>query len=145
MWVRPTLELNGIWGGFIGEGSKTVLPSRASAKISCRLVPDQDPDEITGLVTARLRDLCPPTVTMEVTPMATGKPALTPVDHPAVQAAITTVREACLKRGMPLGIFTASAESGARYIQEGFTLVAAGADISMLDHAARAVREKLGM
>ncbi len=98
MWVRPTLDVNGIWGGFTGEGSKTVLPSRASAKISCRLVPDQDPDEITRLVTARLRELCPPTVTMEIIPMHTGKPALTPTDHPAVQAAARAMERAFQKK-----------------------------------------------
>lgn len=97
-WARPTLDVNGIWGGFTGEGSKTVLPSRASAKLSCRLVPDQDPDEITRLVTARLWELCPPTVSMKITPMHTGKPALTPTDHPAVQAAARAVEQAFGKK-----------------------------------------------
>jgi acetylornithine deacetylase/succinyl-diaminopimelate desuccinylase-like protein len=97
-WARPTLEMNGIWGGFTGEGSKTVLPSRAAAKLSCRLVPDQDPEEILQLVSARLRELCPPTVTMEITPMHTGKPALTPTDHPAVQAAARALELAFHKR-----------------------------------------------
>jgi len=97
-WARPTLEVNGIWGGFTGEGSKTVLPSLASAKLSCRLVPDQDPEEILRLVTARLLELCPPTVTMEVRPMHTGKPALTRTDHPAVQAAARAMERAFQKR-----------------------------------------------
>jgi acetylornithine deacetylase/succinyl-diaminopimelate desuccinylase-like protein len=87
VWARPTLEINGIWGGFTGEGSKTVLPSRASAKISCRLVPNQDPDRIAVLLEERLRALCPPTVEMEIVRMAGGRPALTPLDHPVVQAA----------------------------------------------------------
>ena len=94
VWARPTLEINGLWGGFTGERAKTVLPSRAHAKLSCRLVPDQDPEEITALVEARLRDLCPPTVTMEIQRMHMGKPALTPTDHPAVQAAARAMERA---------------------------------------------------
>ncbi len=98
VWARPTLDINGIWGGFTGEGSKTVLPARASAKLSCRLVPDQDPDEILRLVSDRLRGLCPPTVEMEIVPMHGGKPALTPLDHPAVQAAARAMERAFQKR-----------------------------------------------
>ena len=98
VWVRPTLEVNGIWGGFTGEGSKTVLPSRASAKISCRLAPDQDPEEIFQLVSARLEQLCPPTVSMQITPMHGGRPALTRTDHPAVQAAATAMEKAFHKQ-----------------------------------------------
>lgn len=97
VWARPTLEMNGIWGGFTGEGAKTVLPSRASAKLSCRLVPDQDPEEIADLVEARLRQLCPPTVEMEIGRFHTGKPALTPLDHPAVQAATRALERAFQK------------------------------------------------
>jgi len=97
VWARPTLEINGIWGGFTGEGAKTVLPSGAHAKLSCRLVPDQDPEEITRLVEARLRELCPPTVTMDITRMHLGKPAVTPLDHPAVQAAARAVEMAFQK------------------------------------------------
>ncbi len=86
-WVRPTLEINGIWGGFTGEGSKTVLPSRASAKLSSRLVPDQDPHRISDLVEAHLRRVCPRTVRMTFTRMASARPSITPLDHPAVTAA----------------------------------------------------------
>lgn len=98
VWARPTLEMNGIWGGFTGEGTKTVLPARAFAKLSCRLVPDQDPEEITNLVEARLRELCPPTVAMEILRLHTGKPAITPLDHPAVQAAARAMERAFQKR-----------------------------------------------
>ncbi len=94
VWVRPTLDVNGIWGGFTGEGSKTVLPARASAKISCRLVPDQIPEEIMRLVSARIRELCPPTVELEIVPMHTGKWAMAPLDHPAVQAAARAMERA---------------------------------------------------
>jgi acetylornithine deacetylase/succinyl-diaminopimelate desuccinylase-like protein len=98
IWARPTLDVNGIWGGFTGDGSKTVLPARASAKLSCRLVPDQDPDEIRDLVAARMRELCPPTVEMEIIPMHTGMWALTPLDHPAVQAAAKAMERAFHRR-----------------------------------------------
>ncbi len=98
VWVRPTLEINGIWGGFTGEGSKTVLPSRASAKLSCRLVPDQDPDEIMDLVEARIRRLCPPAVALEVVRMSSGKPTLTALDHPVVQAAARAMERAFGKK-----------------------------------------------
>jgi len=86
-WVRPTLEINGIVGGFTGEGSKTVLPSRAAAKLSSRLVPDQDPERIGDLVEAYLRRLCPPTVSLTFTRLAAAQPVVTPLDHPAVRAA----------------------------------------------------------
>ncbi len=87
IWRRPTLELNGLWGGFQGTGTKTVIPCVAHAKISCRLVPDQDPEQIAELVAAHARRLCPPTATVEVGGQGGGHPALTPRDHPAMQAA----------------------------------------------------------
>ena len=93
-WARPTLEMNGIWGGFTGEGSKTVLPSRASAKLSSRLVPDQDPDRIGDLVEAHLRRVCPRTVRMTFTRMAGAKPSITPLDHPSVKAAERALEKA---------------------------------------------------
>ncbi|MHB0869528.1 MAG: dipeptidase [Chloroflexota bacterium] len=98
IWARPTLEVNGIWGGFTGEGSKTVLPARASAKLSCRLVPDQDPEEIFRLVSVRIRELCPPTVEMDIVPMHAGMWAVTPLDHPAVQAAARAMERAFQKK-----------------------------------------------
>lgn len=87
LWARPTLDANGIWGGFQGEGAKTVLPARAGAKISARLVPDQDPERIADLVEAHLRARCPRGVRLAFARMHGGKPCLTPLDHPAVQAA----------------------------------------------------------
>ncbi|MBI2321460.1 MAG: dipeptidase, partial [Chloroflexi bacterium] len=87
LWARPTLDANGIWGGFQGEGAKTVLPARAGAKISARLVPDQDPERIGDLVEAHLRAHLPPGVRMTYTRLHGGKPCLTPLNHPAVQAA----------------------------------------------------------
>ncbi|MBI2942424.1 MAG: dipeptidase [Chloroflexi bacterium] len=98
LWARPTLEINGMWGGFTGEGSKTVLPARASAKVSCRLVPDQDPERIADLLTEHVQRLCPPTISLTVTRMHGGKPCLTPLDHPAVQAAARAIEVGFGKR-----------------------------------------------
>lgn len=84
---RPTLEINGIRGGYGGPGFKTVIGASAMAKISCRLVPDQDPDHIHDLVAARIRELAPATVRIELVRHAGGYPALTDPDHPALQAA----------------------------------------------------------
>jgi acetylornithine deacetylase/succinyl-diaminopimelate desuccinylase-like protein len=92
MWLRPTLEVNGIWGGYSGPGSKTIIPARAGAKISCRLVPDQDPDEIARLVATALREAAPPTVRVSVEAHPGGHPVVTPLDHPAVQAARRAMR-----------------------------------------------------
>jgi acetylornithine deacetylase/succinyl-diaminopimelate desuccinylase-like protein len=86
--ARPTLEINGMWGGFTDEGFKTVIPSKAYAKISCRLVPYQNSVRIGQQVTAYLKQLAPPTVTVDVRPFSDGGPAfLTPYDTPAIQAA----------------------------------------------------------
>jgi acetylornithine deacetylase/succinyl-diaminopimelate desuccinylase-like protein len=92
VWVRPTLEVNGIWGGYSGPGSKTIIPAHAAAKISCRLVPDQDPEEIATLVANALRAAAPPTVRVEVHTEKGGRPVVTPIDHPAVQAARRAMR-----------------------------------------------------
>ncbi|MFS0575961.1 dipeptidase [Sporosarcina sp. 179-K 3D1 HS] len=86
-WARPTLEANGIFGGFSGEGIKTVLPAEAGAKITCRLVPDQDPDEIVGKLKAHIEKHKPAGVTVTVSEFDKGKPFITPFDHPAIQAA----------------------------------------------------------
>jgi len=93
-WARPTLEINGIWGGFQGEGVKTVLPSEAHAKITCRLVPDQDPDEIIALLEKHVRTHTPKGVRVSVQPLpGKAKPYATPKDHPAVAAAAEVLRE----------------------------------------------------
>lgn len=86
-WARPTLELNGIFGGFSGEGIKTVLPAEAGAKITCRLVPDQDPEEIVEKLKTHIDKYKPTGVTVTVTEFDKGKPFITPFDHPAIQAA----------------------------------------------------------
>jgi acetylornithine deacetylase/succinyl-diaminopimelate desuccinylase-like protein len=86
-WIRPTLEINGIWGGFQGNGSKTVLPSDAHVKITCRLVPNQDPHKIVQQVKAHVERHLLPGVTATVSNLASeAKPYLVPADHPANQA-----------------------------------------------------------
>lgn len=86
-WTRPTLEVNGVFGGFSGEGIKTVLPAEAGAKITCRLVPDQDPDDIIEKLKAHIEQHKPAGVTVTVSEFDKGKPFITPFDHPAIQAA----------------------------------------------------------
>ncbi|MCM4155453.1 dipeptidase [Gramella sp. AN32] len=85
--IRPTLDVNGMWGGYIGEGAKTVLPSKAFAKISMRLVPDQDWLEITDLFKKHFESIAPEGVRVEVKPHHGGYPYVTPIDTIAYQAA----------------------------------------------------------
>jgi acetylornithine deacetylase/succinyl-diaminopimelate desuccinylase-like protein len=87
VWARPTLEVNGILGGFTGEGAKTVIPAVAMAKVSMRLVPNQDPDRIAELFEAYVKKVAPKTVEVKVTRMHGGKPWMTEFDNPFVQAA----------------------------------------------------------
>ena len=86
-WARPTFEVNGLLSGFTGEGAKTVLPAISMAKVSMRLVPDQDPDKIAGLFEAYVRKIAPKTVELKITRMHGGKPWMTSFDNPFVQAA----------------------------------------------------------
>ncbi len=67
-WTRPTIEVNGMWGGYEGPGQKTVIPSEAHAKITCRLVPDQDPAEVVALVTRHLEAHVPPGTRLSIVP-----------------------------------------------------------------------------
>jgi acetylornithine deacetylase/succinyl-diaminopimelate desuccinylase-like protein len=85
--VRPTLEINGMWGGFIGEGFKTVIPAEARARISCRLVPDQDPEQIARVVTEHVKRVAPPTVSIEVIPLFGIGAVLIDPEVPAIRAA----------------------------------------------------------
>ncbi|MDB4648576.1 dipeptidase [Crocinitomicaceae bacterium] len=78
--IRPSLDVNGIWGGYTGEGAKTVIASKAYAKISMRLVPNQDPHKITALFSKHFNSLAPKGTTVKVTPHHGGEPAVTPVD-----------------------------------------------------------------
>ena len=129
LWARPTLEVNGMVSGFTGEGAKTVLPAEASCKISCRLVPNQDPEQIETLLEARLRELCPPSVTLEFIRHHGGGPFLTEPDNPYVETAKKALEEAfgakaVLVRGggsVPItGVFTE--QLGAPCVLMGFGL-----------------------
>ena len=89
--ARPTLEFNGIWGGYSGPGSKTIIPATAAAKITCRLVADQDPDVIGQAVADAVIDAAPAGVSVGVDIGAGGRPVVTPIDHPAVQASARAI------------------------------------------------------
>jgi acetylornithine deacetylase/succinyl-diaminopimelate desuccinylase-like protein len=91
--ARPTLDINGIWGGYSGEGAKTIIPSWAAAKFSTRLVPDQDYKEIERLVTSHLKAIAPPQVQVDVKVIHGGAPALTPLDHPVVEVAAQALEQ----------------------------------------------------
>ncbi|WP_139488551.1 dipeptidase [Brevibacillus dissolubilis] len=93
-WVRPTLEVNGIYGGYQGEGEKTIIPADAHAKISCRLVPNQHPDRIFSMIQAHIERHTPPGVRVTVTQTGAGLPYVTPHDHPAVQLAAQALEQA---------------------------------------------------
>ncbi|NUN68743.1 MAG: dipeptidase [Bacteroidetes bacterium] len=92
-WARPTLEVNGMWGGYIGEGAKTVLPSKAFAKISCRLVPDQKSDTISKLVVNHIKKTAPKSVKVNVKLHHGGEAAITPIDSPGVKAAVAALEK----------------------------------------------------
>lgn len=93
VWARPTLECNGIWGGYIGEGAKTVLPAKAFAKISCRLVPDQKSEVIAKLVEKHLKKIAPKTIDIQVRNLHGGEAAITPIESPGVQAAVAALEK----------------------------------------------------
>ncbi len=99
--IRPTLDVNGIWGGYTGEGAKTVLPSKAFAKISMRLVPDQDPEKITGLFDKHFKSIAPETVKVKVTNLHGGRGAVVPVDSVAYRAAEAALTESFGKAPIP--------------------------------------------
>jgi len=99
--IRPTLDVNGIWGGYIGEGAKTVLPSKAYAKISMRLVPNQDPDKITELFKNHFESIAPKAVKVVVRPHHGGHPAVTPVDSIEYKAAAMAMSTTFGKEPIP--------------------------------------------
>jgi len=100
--IRPTLDVNGIWGGYIGEGAKTVLPSKAYAKISMRLVPNQKHEEITKLFTKHFENIAPASVKVKVTPHHGGEAAVTPIDSKAYKAAEKAIETTYGKLPIPL-------------------------------------------
>ena len=99
--IRPTLDVNGIWGGYIGEGAKTVLPSKAYAKISMRLVPNQVSDEITKLFEDHFKSIAPDSVKVKVTPHHGGEAAVVATDSAAYKAAEQAMEESWGKMPIP--------------------------------------------
>jgi len=99
--IRPTLEVNGIWGGYIGEGAKTVLPSKANAKISMRLVPNQSSENIIKLFTEHFLKIAPSCVRVKVTPHHRGEPVVTPTNSIAYLAAQKAIEESFGKKPIP--------------------------------------------
>ncbi len=100
--IRPTLELNGIWGGYTGEGAKTVLPSKAFAKISARLVPNQASSKITDLLINHLQTIAPPYIKIKATLHHGGEPYLTPITSSAYQAAAKAIEATFGKAPIPV-------------------------------------------
>ena len=99
--IRPTLDVNGIWGGYTSEGAKTVLPSKAHAKISMRLVPNQNSDKITDIFAKHMEEITPPTMKIKLTAHHGGEPTVTPTDSKAYRAASKAFEEAWGKTPIP--------------------------------------------
>ena len=100
--IRPTIELNGIWGGYTGEGAKTVLPGKAFAKISARLVPNQTSDKMTDLLINHLKKIAPPYVTVKASLHHGGEPYMTPIDSKAYKAAAKAMETTFGKTPIPV-------------------------------------------
>ena len=100
--IRPTLELNGIWGGYQGEGAKTVLPSKAMAKVSARLVPNQSSEKITALLLAYFKKIAPPGITVDAFEHHGGEPYMTPIDSIGYRAAAKAMETTFGKAPIPV-------------------------------------------
>lgn len=100
--IRPTLEINGMWGGYTGEGAKTVLPAKAFAKISCRLVPNQQSHKMEELLINHLKSIAPPYITFEAKPHHGGEPYVTPVDSVPYRAAAAAIVDVFGKEPIPV-------------------------------------------
>lgn len=98
IWARPTLDVNGIWGGFTGKGAKTIIPSTASAKFSMRLVPNQEPKKIAKLVQNYLVSIAPKSVKIKVMNLHGGHPVITPLEHKATKTAAKAMEKAFGKK-----------------------------------------------
>ena len=100
--IRPTLEVNGIWGGYTGEGAKTVLPSKAFAKISCRLVPNQSAEKITAMVLAHFKKIAPANITVNAFEHHGGEPYITPIDSHEYKSAAKAIATTFGKEPIPV-------------------------------------------
>jgi len=129
-WGRPTLDFNGVWGGYQGAGAKTIIPGSANAKLSCRLVPDQDPAEVAEAIARHLEAVRPSTVRTSLTQIAgCSEPFLTPLEHPLNQAARRALRRvygsepAFVRSGGSIGaVLPLHRELGAPCLLVGFVL-----------------------
>lgn len=92
-WGRPTLDFNGVWGGYQGAGTKTIIPAFAAAKFSCRLVPDQQATRVAERIREHVEAIRPRTVRVTLTELGVGEPWITPVEHPLLQAAQRALRQ----------------------------------------------------
>jgi len=97
-WARPTCDVNGLWGGYQGEGAKTVIPARAGAKVSMRLVPDQDPQKIARQFTEYVKSIAPRGVTVEVKGLHHAIPVLIETGGPIAEAAMAAQEDVWQKR-----------------------------------------------
>jgi acetylornithine deacetylase/succinyl-diaminopimelate desuccinylase-like protein len=100
--IRPTLELNGIWGGYQGEGAKTVLPGKATAKISARLVPNQNSEKMTKLLLDHFKKIAPASVTVSAFEHHGGEPYMTPIDSIGYKAAAKAIEATFGKQPIPV-------------------------------------------
>ena len=100
--IRPTIEVNGIWGGYTGEGAKTVLPSKATAKISARLVPNQSSHKITEMLLSYFKSVAPASVTVSAFEHHGGEPYMTPIDSKGYKAASKAVETTFGKTPIPV-------------------------------------------
>jgi acetylornithine deacetylase/succinyl-diaminopimelate desuccinylase-like protein len=100
--IRPTLDVNGIWGGYTGEGAKTVIPSKAFAKISMRLVPHQTSEDISALFQKHFESIAPASVTVKVKPHHGGEPVVTPITSVGYQAAAQAMEDTFGKKPVPV-------------------------------------------
>jgi len=98
LWTRPTLDCNGIWGGFIGAGAKTIIPSKATAKISMRLVPEQDPNKIAKLFSRYIKSIAPPSIKVVVKNLHGGYPFIIPLENKVLQKAAVAMEKAFGKK-----------------------------------------------
>lgn len=100
--IRPTLDVNGMWSGYTGEGAKTIIPSKAYAKISCRLVPNQSSEKINKLFEDYIRSIAPKSVKVKVEPLHGGEPYVCPIDLPAYRAAEKAYQDVFGRRPIPV-------------------------------------------
>jgi acetylornithine deacetylase/succinyl-diaminopimelate desuccinylase-like protein len=144
LWTRPTLEVNGLLSGFTGEGAKTVLPARAMAKVSMRLVPDQDPARIAQLFMAHVKRIAPKTVRVTAREISgRGKPWLAPSDHPAMRAMARAIQKGFGKK--PVHTRTGGTIPVVAILTERLKLPCVLMGIGLPDENAHAPNEKLDL